>query len=63
MKSGNEQGEFKKMISEKLRLQVMGYLILMQNKHKNIHFEGELQNDLTTDELNLSHKTFLFKLR
>ena len=57
------KGEFKKKIYVKIQLQVMGYLTLMQNKHKNLHFEGELQNDLTTDELNLSHKTFLFKLR
>ena len=34
------KGEFKKIISEKNQLQVMGYLILMQNKHNKSTLSG-----------------------
>ena len=44
----------------------MSYLVTLQNKHtksEQLHFEGKMQKYLTSPNLTLSDKKFLFKLR
>ena len=54
---------FMKIIKEKIQVQVLSYLVTLQNKHttsENIHLETKLQNYLIPSELSLSQKKMLF---
>ena len=58
--------KFKRIVKEKIQLKVMAHLIALQNKHsksENLHLDGEMQPYLTSPNLTLSDKKFLFKMR
>jgi hypothetical protein len=58
--------KFKRIIKEKIQLKVISYLVTLQNKHtksENLHLDSKMQEYLTSNELSLSQKKLLFKLR
>ena len=58
--------KFKRVVKEKIQLKVMAHLIALQNKHsksENLHLDGEMQPYLTSPNLTLTDKKFLFKMR
>ena len=60
------KNKFKNIVKEKIQLKVMSYLITLQNKHtktENLHFETNMQEYLSAEEMTLSQKKLLFCLR
>ena len=60
------QYKFKRIVKEQIQLKVLSYLVTLQNKHsksENLHQEAKMQEYLTSNELSLSLKKLLFKLR
>ena len=58
--------KFKKIVKDSIQLQVMSYLVTLQNKHtksEQLNLETKMQNYLTSSELSLSQKKMLFRLR
>ena len=58
--------KFKNIVKEKIQLKVMSYLITLQNKHtksENLHFDTNMQEYLSAEEMTLSQKKLLFRLR
>ena len=58
--------KFKRIVKESIQLQVMSYLVTLQNKHtksEKLHLESNMQNYLTSSELTLRQKKLLFLLR
>ena len=58
--------KFKRIVKESIQLQVMSYLVTLQNKHtksEKLHLESNMQNYLTSSELTLRQKKMLFLLR
>ena len=60
------QQKFKSIVKEKLQFKVMAYLISMQNKHtksERLSYDGNMKEYLKDENLSVSEKKFLFKLR
>ena len=60
------QFKFKQIVKEKIQLQVLAYLVTLQNKHtksENLHLASNMQEYLRSNELSLSQKKLLFRLR